>query len=114
MVENSDDVHNIVVCTLCSCYPLSVLGLSPPWYKDRRYRARVVKEPRKVLTEDFGTNLPKGVKIRVHDSTADLRYFVLPSRPKGTDGWTEEQLKPLVSRDSLIGVAFAKEPGQVL
>ena len=105
-IENTESVHNLVVCTLCSCYPLSILGLSPPWYKDRRYRARVVKEPRAVLAE-FGTEVGEDVAVRVHDSSADLRYFVLPRRPAGTEGWSEEALQALVTRDSMIGVAEA-------
>ncbi|MEW5302846.1 MAG: hypothetical protein WDW36_005589 [Sanguina aurantia] len=104
VVENTESVHNVVVCTLCSCYPISMLGLSPAWYKDKAYRARVVREPRAVLAE-FGTTLPDSVAIRVHDSTAELRYLVLPLRPVGTEGWSEEALIPLVTRDSMIGVA---------
>ena len=104
VVENTADVHNLVVCTLCSCYPLSLLGLSPDWYKSRAYRARAVRDPRGVL-EEFGTSLPSGVRIRVHDSTADLRYIVLPARPAGTEGMDEHALLSLVARDHLIGVA---------
>ena len=111
-VANTESVHNVCVCTLCSCYPLSILGLSPPWYKDRRYRARVVREPRSVLRE-FGTEVPAGVTVRVHDSTADLRYIVIPMRPEGTDGWDEAQLQRLVSRDSMIGVRFATPAASV-
>ncbi|KAK9812957.1 hypothetical protein WJX72_006391 [[Myrmecia] bisecta] len=109
VVENTEEVHNLIVCTLCSCYPMSVLGMPPPWYKSRSYRARAVRDPRGVLRE-FGTEIPAGVAIRVHDSTADLRYIVLPKRPPGTEGWTEQQLKTLVTRDSLIGVAHARTP----
>jgi len=99
-------VHNLVVCTLCSCYPLSILGLSPPWYKSREYRARAVREPRKLLSESFALNLPEGTSIRVHDSTADCRYIVIPRRPAGTEGWSEEQLQAVVTRDTMIGVAI--------
>lgn len=109
VVENTDDVHNVIVCTLCSCYPRSVLGVPPAWYKKKAYRARVVVEPRQVLRE-FGTELPADVEVRVHDSTADLRYIVLPQQPKGTEGWSREQLKALVTRDALIGVAPARVP----
>lgn len=110
VVENTESVHNIVVCTLCSCYPRMILGIPPAWYKSRAYRARTVREPRAVLAE-FGLHLPDTVAVRVHDSTADLRYLVLPKRPAGTDGWSEEALARLVSRDSLIGVAQARLPG---
>ncbi|MEL0002687.1 MAG: nitrile hydratase subunit alpha [Rhodospirillales bacterium] len=103
VVENTPDRHNVIVCTLCSCYPRVVLGMPPAWYKKRAYRSRVVKEPRKVL-EEFGTELPDNVKIEVHDSTADMRYLVLPMRPDGTEGWSSEQLEALVTRDSMIGV----------
>lgn len=103
VVENTPDLHNVVVCTLCSCYPRLLLGVPPHWYKSREYRSRVVREPRKVLAE-FGTRLPEGIGIRVHDSTADMRYMVLPMRPAGTDGWSEEQLAEIITRDSLIGV----------
>jgi len=108
-IENTEDVHNVVVCTLCSCYPRLLIGLPPDWYKSRAYRSRTVKEPRKVL-EDFGTSIPENVEVRVHDSTADLRYVVLPSRPAGTDDWDEERLAELVTRDSMIGVSLAKSP----
>jgi nitrile hydratase len=104
VVENTPDVHNVIVCTLCSCYPRMLLGIPPEWYKSRAYRSRVVRDPRAVLAE-FGTEVPAGVRIRVHDSTADMRYLVLPMRPAGTDGWSEERLGGLVTRDSLIGVA---------
>ena len=111
-LQNTSDVHNIVVCTLCSCYPLSILGLSPPWYKSRSYRARMVRQPRIVLAE-FGTVVPAEVAIRVHDSTADLRYIVIPERPAGTEGWDEEKLQTLVTRDSMIGVRRAIIPVNV-
>jgi nitrile hydratase len=104
VLEDTPEVHNVIVCTLCSCYPRMLLGLPPEWYKSRAYRSRVVREPRAVLAE-FGTHLPAGVRIRVHDSTADMRYMVLPMRPAGTEGWSEEQLAGLVTRDALIGVA---------
>jgi nitrile hydratase alpha subunit len=103
VLENTDKVHNLIVCTLCSCYPRPVLGLPPDWYKSRNYRARAVIEPRAVLAE-FGTNLSEEVEVRVHDSTATLRYLVLPMRPDGTDEYTEAQLEALVTRDAMIGV----------
>ena len=108
-VENTNDVHNVVVCTLCSCYPRSLIGLPPDWYKSRAYRSRTVREPRKVLGE-FGMTLPEDVEVRVHDSTADLRFLVIPKRPDGTDGLDEAQLADLVTRDSVIGVSSAKTP----
>lgn len=104
VVENTEDVHNMVVCTLCSCYPRPILGIPPAWYKRRDYRSRAVREPRAVLQE-FGTELPDSRQVRVHDSNADLRYLVLPKRPEGTEGWTNEQLEALVTRDSMIGVS---------
>jgi nitrile hydratase alpha subunit len=104
-VENSPEVHNVVVCTLCSCYPRTVLGLPPDWYKSRSYRARVVVEPRAVLKE-FGTEMPEDVVMRVHDSNADMRYIVVPMRPEGTDGWPEERLAEIVTRDCMVGVAL--------
>jgi nitrile hydratase subunit alpha len=104
VLENTPAIHNLVVCTLCSCYPRMVLGRPPDWYKSRAYRSRAVREPRDVLKE-FGTNVADHVEVRVHDSTADMRYLVLPERPAGTEGWSEEQLAALVSRDSMIGVA---------
>jgi nitrile hydratase alpha subunit len=107
VVENSKDVHNIIVCTLCSCYPRTVLGLPPDWYKSRNYRSRVVVEPRAVLKE-FGTELPDSVILRTHDSNADMRYLVLPQRPAGTEGWSQEQLAAIVTRDCMVGVAFPK------
>ncbi len=103
VVENTDRIHNVIVCTLCSCYPRMLLGIPPQWYKGAAYRSRMVREPRRVLAE-FGTQLPDGVDIRVHDSTAEMRYMVLPLRPGGTAGWSEERLAALVTRDSLIGV----------
>jgi nitrile hydratase len=107
VVENTPEVHNAVVCTLCSCYPRMLLGIPPEWYKSRNYRSRMVREPRAVLAE-FGVTLPDHVAIRVHDSTADMRYLVLPMRPAGTEGWEEERLASLVNRDSMIGVAIPK------
>ena len=109
VVENTEDVHNVIVCTLCSCYPRWLLGLPPDWYKSRNYRSRVIHEPRDVLRE-FGTQIPGDVVVRVHDSTADMRYLVLPKRPPGTDGWSEDKLAALVTRDSMIGVSFAAAP----
>ncbi|HTY66849.1 MAG TPA: nitrile hydratase subunit alpha [Alphaproteobacteria bacterium] len=103
VVENTAKLHNVVVCTLCSCYPRPILGLPPDWYKSREYRSRVVREPRAVLRE-FGTDIPDDVEMRVHDSTADMRYLVLPERPKGTEGWDEAKLAAIVSRDCMIGV----------
>lgn len=102
VMENTDTIHNVIVCTLCSCYPRSLLGMSPAWYKSKAYRSRVVREPRLVLQE-FGVDLGENVNVRVHDSTAELRYMVLPQRPAGTEGWSEERLAGLVTRDSLIG-----------
>jgi nitrile hydratase len=107
VVENTPAVHNVIVCTLCSCYPRWLLGLPPDWYKNRNYRSRVVREPRSVLRE-FGLDLPDDVTVRVHDSTADMRYLVLPARPAGTEGWSEEQLAALVTRDTMIGVAVPR------
>ncbi len=109
VMENTPRVHNMVVCTLCSCYPRTVLGLPPDWYKSREYRARAVRQPRALLAE-FGTMLPDDVEIRVHDSTAILRYLILPLRPAGTRGMTEDELAALVTRDSMIGVAVVKPP----
>jgi nitrile hydratase alpha subunit len=103
VVENTKDVHNVIVCTLCSCYPRTVLGLPPDWYKSRNYRSRVVAEPRVVLRE-FGTAIADEVTLRVHDSNADMRYLVLPMRPPGTEGWSEERLAGLVTRDCMVGV----------
>jgi nitrile hydratase len=111
-IENTPKTHNMVVCTLCSCYPWEVLGLPPVWYKSAPYRSRTVKDPRGVLA-DFGVNLPKETEIRVWDSTAETRFIVVPMRPAGTEGWSEEQLADLVTRDSMIGTGFAKQPGKV-
>ena len=108
-VENTPQTHNMIVCTLCSCYPRNLLGLPPDWYKTREYRARAVREPRAVLRE-FGVDLPDSTTIRVHDSTADMRYMVLPARPAGTDTMTQEQLAALVTRDSMIGTGLPKSP----
>lgn len=108
-VENTPEVHNLIVCTLCSCYPRTLLGLPPDWYKERAYRSRAVREPRTVMAE-FGLTLADGVAVRVHDSTADMRYLVLPMRPEGTEGWSEERLAGLVTRDSMIGVGAAIAP----
>ena len=108
-VFNTADTHNLVVCTLCSCYPWSVLGLPPVWYKAPPYRSRAVIDPRGVL-EEFELTLPATTKIRVWDSTAELRYLVVPMRPKGTEGWSEEQLADLVTRDAMIGTGLALEP----
>ncbi len=107
VLESTPDVHNVVVCTLCSCYPWPVLGLPPAWYKDAAYRSRVVMEPRAVLRE-FGLEVAESKEVRVWDSTATLRYMVLPERPEGTDGLSEEELAELVTRDSMIGVAVAR------
>jgi nitrile hydratase subunit alpha len=106
-VENTSETHNLVVCTLCSCYPRMLLGLPPDWYKSRAYRSRAVREPRAVLTE-FGTRIPDHVVVRVHDSTADMRYLVLPARPAGTEDLSETALAALVTRDSMIGVTLPK------
>lgn len=108
-VENTAEVHNVIVCTLCSCYPKLLLGIPPAWYKSLAYRSRVVVEPRAVLRE-FGLELPDKVQVRVHDSTADLRYLVLPARPSGTEGWSEDELAAIVSRDSMIGTAVPRVP----
>jgi len=102
VMENTNSVHNVIVCTLCSCYPRSLLGMSPAWYKSKDYRSRVVREPRSVLAE-FGVELSDDIDVRVHDSTAELRYMILPQRPAGTDNWSEGQLAALITRDSLIG-----------
>jgi len=109
VLENTPKVHNVVVCTLCSCYPRMLLGIPPAWYKSVDYRSRVVVEPRKVLAE-FGTNIPDDVEVRVSDSTADLRFLVLPNRPVGTENMTEAQLAALVTRDSMIGTSTALQP----
>ena len=104
-IENTETTHNVVVCTLCSCYPRLLIGLPPDWYKARAYRSRVIREPRTVLKE-FGTEIPDDVEVRVHDSTADLRYLIIPRRPAGTEGWSAEKLEALVTRDTMIGVAL--------
>jgi nitrile hydratase len=108
VVENTPQVHNVIVCTLCSCYPRMILGLPPDWYKNKAYRSRVVREPRAVLAE-FGTIIPDNVEIRVHDSTAEMRYLVLPQRPEGTEKLDLEALETLVMRDAMIGVALLKQ-----
>ncbi|MEM8810724.1 MAG: nitrile hydratase subunit alpha, partial [Cyanobacteria bacterium P01_G01_bin.38] len=111
VVENTASVHHVVVCTLCSCYPRAILGYHPPsWYKSTAYRNRIVVDPRGVLEEDFGTIIPAEVEVRVMDSNADTRYLVIPLRPAGTEGWNEETLIPLVTRDSMVGVSFAETP----
>ena len=107
VVENTPQVHNAIVCTLCSCYPRVLLGIPPDWYKSRNYRSRMVREPRTVLQE-FGLSIAESVQIRVHDSNADMRYMVLPMRPKGTEGWDEARLATIVTRDAMIGVAVPK------
>ena len=109
-VENTPKLHNMIVCTLCSCYPWEVLGLPPTWYKSAPYRSRAVIDPRGVLA-DFGVSLPAETEIRVWDSTAETRFMVLPMRPPGTEGWSEEKLATLVTRDSMIGTGLAKRPG---
>ena len=111
-VENTPQRHNMIVCTLCSCYPWEVLGLPPVWYKSAPYRSRAVKDPRGILA-DFGVSLPKDTEIRVWDSTAETRFLVLPMRPAGTDGWSAERLADLVTRDSMIGTGLALPPGKV-
>jgi len=108
-MENTDERHNVVVCTLCSCYPWTLLGIPPAWFKYPQYRARVVKEPRSVLAE-FGLILPDTVKIDVWDSSAEVRYLVIPQRPEGTDGMTADELVPLISRNSMVGTALASSP----
>ena len=107
VVENTEHVHNVIVCTLCSCYPRNLLGLPPDWYKSRAYRSRTVRTPRAVLAE-FGLELPAAVTVRVHDSTADMRYLVLPARPPGTEGWSRAALAAIVTRDCMIGVAVPR------
>jgi nitrile hydratase len=104
VVENTPALHNIIVCTLCSCYPRALLGIPPDWYKSRSYRSRVVHQPRQVLSE-FGTTIPDDVEVRVHDSTADLRYLVLPLQPANTKDWSADELEPIITRDTMIGVA---------
>jgi nitrile hydratase subunit alpha len=111
-VENTVDRHNMVVCTLCSCYPWEVLGLPPVWYKSAPYRSRAVMDPRGVL-KDFGVSLPDKTQIRVWDSTAETRFLVLPMRPAGTDGWSEQKLAELVTRDCMIGTGLPRQPGEI-
>lgn len=111
VVENEQDTHNVIVCTLCSCYPWPVLGLPPTWYKSPPYRSRMVREPRAVLAE-FDLRLPETVAVNVWDSSSDVRYMVLPERPAGTDGWSEEQLAAIVTRDCMIGVALPRVPAE--
>jgi nitrile hydratase len=113
VLENTRQVHNLVVCTLCSCYPWPVLGLPPVWYKSAPYRSRAVADPRGVL-RDFGVELAPEVQIRVWDSTAELRYLVVPMQPAGTDGWTKEDLAGLVTRDSMIGTGLPKQPQELV
>ena len=110
VVENTDSVHNVITCTLCSCYPWPVLGLPPNWYKQPAYRSQIVREPRRVLGQYFGLQIPSSVEIRVWDSSSEMRYWVLPRRPEGTDDLTEEQLAELVTRDSMIGVGVPAVP----
>lgn len=111
-VENSASIHNMVVCTLCSCYPWTVLGLPPVWYKSAPYRSRAVRDPRGVLAE-FNVHLPEDTEIKVWDSTAEVRYLVIPQRPAGTEGWSAEKLADLVTRDSMIGTGLALDPSQM-
>ena len=106
-VENTPQVHNVIVCTLCSCYPRALLGMPPTWYKSENYRRRVVREPRAVLRE-FGTVIPEQVSVRVHDSNAEMRYVVVPMRPAGTEGWSEERLADIITRDALVGVTLPR------
>ena len=105
VVENTDSVHNIIVCTLCSCYPRVLMGQPPTWYKSRSYRSRVVNDPRSVLSE-FGITLPGSISVRTHDSNADMRYMVLPKRPEGTENWSHPKLESIISRDALVGVSI--------
>lgn len=112
VVENTPGVRNVIVCTLCSCYPWPTLGLPPNWYKYPAYRARMVKEPRRVLEEEFGLSLSESTEIRVWDTSAELRYWVLPERPEGAEGMSEDELASLVSRDSMIGVGLPRRPGE--
>jgi len=111
VVENTPAVHNVIVCTLCSCYPWPVLGLPPTWYKSPPYRSRMVREPRTVLAE-FDLQVPEDVAVNVWDSSSDVRYMVLPQRPAGTEGWSEEELAAIVTRDCMIGVAVPKVPAE--
>lgn len=110
VLENTDDTHHAIVCTLCSCYPWPVLGLPPNWYKEPAFRARVVREPRRVLSEEFDFTVPDSVEVQVWDMTSEMRYWVLPQRPAGTEGWSEEKLAELVTRNSMIGVGPVKTP----
>jgi nitrile hydratase len=110
VVENTASVHNVITCTLCSCYPWPVLGLPPNWYKDPAYRARIVREPRKVLRGDFGLDIPDSTEVRVWDSSSEMRYWVLPVRPPGTDGLDEKALAALITRDSMIGTGVVAAP----
>ena len=112
VVANTAQVHNVIVCTLCSCYPWPVLGLPPTWYKSEAYRSRIVVDPRSVLAE-FGVELPDGTEIRVWDSTSEIRYLVVPMRPAGTDGWSEQDLARLVTRNSMIGTGYPTPPGEL-
>jgi nitrile hydratase subunit alpha len=112
VLENTPKVHNVIVCTLCSCYPTSILGLPPVWYKSAPYRSRTVMDPRGVL-RDFGVELPADAEVRVWDSTSEMRYIVIPMRPAGTEGWSEERLAKLVTRDSMIGTGMPKNPKEV-
>ncbi len=112
-MENTERVRHVIVCTLCSCYPRPILGEPPWWYKSTAYRNRVVVDPRRVLAEEFGTRVPDDIEIRVVDSTADSRYLVLPCRPAGTDGWSEEDLVKLITRDSMVGVSNPLSPAEV-
>jgi len=109
VVENTPDIHNVVVCTLCSCYPVFILGRPPDWYKSYAYRSRVVRDPRGVLQE-FGTTIDPAREVRVHDSTADMRYLVIPMRPEGTEDWPEDKLADIVTRDTMVGVAEVSIP----
>jgi nitrile hydratase len=112
VVENTDKVHNVIVCTLCSCYPYDILGDTPWWYKHESYRTRIVQNPRLCLRDMFGLEVPAGKEVQVYDSTSDVRYFVLPQRPAGTEGMSEKELAKLVTVDSLIGAGYALEPAQ--
>lgn len=109
-LEDTDELHHVIVCTLCSCYPWPVLGLPPNWYKEPAYRSRIVREPRTVLREEFGYDVPDSVEVRVWDSSSELRYWVLPQRPAGTENYSEAQLAELVTRESMIGVGRPKDP----
>lgn len=110
VLEDTDDVHHAIVCTLCSCYPWPVLGLPPNWYKEPAYRARMVREPRALLAEEFNYEIPDSTEIRIWDTSSEMRYWVMPQRPEGTEGWSEEQLAELVTRDSMIGVGPVSTP----